>query len=108
MKPTFLATSFLCAGASHGLSAETPEPTAITLFDRGTNGYHTYRIPALVTAANGDLLAFGEGRVNGIKDNGNVDIVLRRSSDGGVTWAPQEVVGDLGARTVREPQPDRC
>ena len=58
-----------------------------------------------MTAANGDLLAFAEGRVDGIKDNGNVDIVLRRSPDGGETWAALEVVGDLGTRTYGNPSP---
>ena len=32
------------------------------LFNGGTEGYHSYRIPALVRTTNGTLLAFAEGR----------------------------------------------
>ena len=34
------------------------------LFVAGRDGYHTYRIPALLSTPNGTLLAFCEGREN--------------------------------------------
>ena len=40
------------------------------LFVRGKDGYHTYRIPAMVTSTNGTLLAFCEGRKNSGGDSG--------------------------------------
>ena len=55
------------------------------VFKAGEDGYHTYRIPAIVRAKNGDLLAFAEGRKNGTDDHGDIDIVLKRSSDNGRT-----------------------
>ena len=55
---------------------------------------NTFRIPALIEASNGDLLAFAEGRVGGRGDSGDIDLVLRRSSDGGDTWSDLEVVWD--------------
>lgn len=66
-----------------------------TIFTSGTDGYHTYRIPMLLTAANGDLLAFCEGRRDGSSDTGKIDLLLRRSGDGGTTWGePQKIWGD--------------
>jgi sialidase-1 len=68
--------------------------TKVKVFKSGQDGYHTYRIPVIVRAANGDLLAFAEGRKNSGADHGDIDIVLKRSSDGGQTWGPLELVQD--------------
>ena len=61
-----------------------------TVFRNGTDGYPVFRIPAIVRAANGDLLAFCEARQAG--DASEIDLVLKRSSDGGLTWSPLKVV----------------
>lgn len=79
--------------------------TQQVLFDAGDAGYHTFRIPALVTANNGDLLAFAEARKDGSRDNGDIDLVLRRSSDGGETWSDIEIVGDRDGDTYGNPTP---
>jgi sialidase-1 len=79
--------------------------TASIPFTSGTGGYHTYRIPALLNTGGGVLLAFAEGRVNGLGDWGNIDIVLRRSIDGGTTWGPQQVVTSHGTDTAGNPVP---
>ena len=57
-----------------------------TVFRSGEEGYHTYRIPALITAPNGDLIAFCEGRKEGRGDSGDIDLLLKRSRDGGKNW----------------------
>ncbi|MDX3513392.1 sialidase family protein [Streptomyces caniscabiei] len=44
----------------------------------------SFRIPAVV-ATPGALLAFCEGRVGGREDSGDIDIVMKRSTDGGLT-----------------------
>ncbi|GHH87796.1 sialidase family protein [Streptomyces capitiformicae] len=72
-------------------------------FTAGTGGYHTYRIPALALTRAGTLLAFAEGRVASASDTGNIDIVLRRSHDGGHTWSPQQVVTAHGTDTAGNP-----
>ena len=64
---------------------------AQTLF-RNRDGYNAYRIPAIVQAANGDLLAFCEARQGG--DASEIDIVLRRSTDLGQSWGRVLVVQD--------------
>lgn len=64
--------------------------------------YHTFRIPGMVVAADGTILAFAEGRRGDGDDprrdeNAPIDIVLRRSVDQGETWSPLTVV-DTGFR----------
>ena len=75
------------------------------VFENGKDGYVAYRIPALITAANGDILAFAEGRKNGSGDTGDIDLVLRRSTDAGRTWGPQQIVWDDDANTCGNPCP---
>lgn len=65
-----------------------------SVFRAGDDGYHTYRIPVIVRAVNDDLLAFAEGRKNSPADNGDIDIVLKRSTDAGKTWSKLQVVED--------------
>lgn len=75
------------------------------LFVAGQDGYHTYRIPAIIRAQNGTLLAFAEGRKSAGGDAGDIDIVLKRSTDGGRTWSPQQVVWDDDTNTCGNPCP---
>ncbi len=65
---------------------------AIPVFVSGSEGYKSFRIPAIVKAKNGDLLAFCEGRINGGSDFGNIKIVLKRSNDEGKTWSALQIV----------------
>lgn len=71
----------------------------------GEGGYHTYRIPAVIRAKDGTLLAFCEGRRGGSGDSGDIDLLIKRSRDGGRTWSETEVVADLGTDTIGNPAP---
>ncbi|WP_238015698.1 sialidase family protein [Dactylosporangium sp. AC04546] len=63
------------------------------LFRGGAAGYGCFRIPALVRTAAGSLLAFAEGRKSpSCGDRGDIDLVVRRSTNGGRTWGPIRVV----------------
>ena len=53
----------------------------IPVFVSGNDGYKSYRIPAIISLPNGDLLAFCEGRVNGAGDFGHVNIVMKSRKD---------------------------
>ena len=66
--------------------------------------YKVYRIPAIVKSKQGTLLAFCEGR-NGTGDTGDIDLVLRRSNDGGSEWSSLIVVWDDGENTCGNPVP---
>lgn len=63
-----------------------------------TEGVECYRIPSLVTAPNGDLIAAIDERVPGCADlrgSKDINIVLRRSTDNGKTWSAIERVVDF-------------
>ena len=75
------------------------------LFVAGTGGYHTYRIPALAVTTSGTLLAFCEGRRHGRSDAGEIDMLLRRSLDGGATWRATQVVVVEDGMTCGNPAP---
>ncbi|GAA3852608.1 hypothetical protein GCM10023084_03550 [Streptomyces lacrimifluminis] len=72
-------------------------------YSANSGGYTAYRIPVLTVAPDGALLAFAEGRKNSTSDFGEIDIVVRRSTDGGTTWGPQSVVTSHGANTAGNP-----
>nr|WP_206313866.1 sialidase family protein [Streptomyces coryli] len=82
-----------------------PEFSETVLFTAGTGGYSCFRIPVLVRAADGSLLAFAEGRVDDCGDDGDIDIVLRRSPDGGANWTPTQVVLAGNGDTRGNPAP---
>ncbi|HEU5364995.1 MAG TPA: sialidase family protein, partial [Hanamia sp.] len=76
-----------------------------SVYVSGTEGYKSFRIPAIVKAPNGDLLAFCEGRVNGGADFGNIKVVLKRSSDGGKTWSALQIVAANDTLQAGNPAP---
>ena len=80
-------------------------PNCSDVYVSGTNGYHTYRIPALIRTGKNTLLAFCEGRKSGRSDSGDIDLLLKRSEDGGTTWSRQQAVWDDGANTCGNPCP---
>ena len=80
-------------------------PAEQDLFVSGEGGYHTYRIPSVIVTPSGTLLAFAEARRGGAGDAGDIDLVARRSEDGGLTWSPMVVVGDNGPHTFGNPCP---
>ena len=76
------------------------------VFTSGQAGYHTYRIPALLVTKTGTLLAFCEGRRNGRGDHGDLDLLVKRSEDGGETWSEQQLIyGEPGEVTIGNPCP---
>lgn len=75
------------------------------LWISGEGGYHTYRIPALVVTPKGTLLAFCEGRRKSQSDTGDIDLLMRRSTDGGRTWSEPRVVFDDEDNTCGNPCP---
>lgn len=63
---------------------------AQTLWNNGDNGIRVYRIPALCTAPNGDLVAACDARTyhgGDLDAKQPINITIRRSSDNGKTWS---------------------
>lgn len=64
---------------------------------KNQNNVACYRIPALITAPNGDLVAAIDERVpscGDLKHNKDINIVIRRSTDNGATWSAIETIVD--------------
>lgn len=91
-------TSAATASADPGCTSSVP-------YRSGESGYDTYRIPATITTPRGTVLAFAEGRHDGAGDTGDIDVVLRRSLDGGCTWGPVTVVAAGDGDTRGNPAP---
>ncbi|HPR26960.1 sialidase family protein [Lentimicrobium sp.] len=78
---------------------------ALVLRGAGQDHVHTYRIPGLITTNAGTLIAIYDIRHNNSKDlQEDIDIGMSRSTDGGQTWEPMNVITDMGAWGGR---PDR-
>lgn len=100
-----LAAAPLAAARSQPTTAA-PEFEQQVLFKATQDpGYACFRIPAIVRSTNGTLLAFAEGRVLNCGDAADIDIVLKRSTDGGRTWGPLRVVDEGGGDTHGNPAP---
>ena len=93
---------FILMAAVQLLNAQT---TGTTVFESGTEGHKIYRIPAIVGLPNKTLLAFCEGRVNGSGDFGDINIVLKKSTDGGATWSALSTVIDYNNLQAGNPAP---
>ena len=81
---------------------ETPlAPERVPLFEMNEAGSKFYRIPALVKAADGALVAIADKRGDALGDLPNIiTIVSKRSTDGGKTWSDMSTVakGDTVAK----------
>ena len=98
------------ASANAMLAAEVAAPDEANVFlsgssGGGSEGYDTYRIPSVIETAKGTLLAFCEGRKKNRSDSGDIDLVLKRSGDGGKTWSDLQVVWGEGTDTWGNPCP---
>ena len=89
---------------SHGIEVGTiPSMRETELFTSGAEGYPTYRIPALAVTTDGTVLAFCEGRRHSRGDRREVNIILKRSTDNGISWDGIQVVAADSDNTVGNP-----
>jgi len=98
-----LITLFLSLFTPDLARASEIEQTVIWQSD--TDGYHTYRIPAMAITLKGTVLAFCEGRKHGTGDTGDIDMLVKRSTDGGNAWSSQQVIWDDDGNTCGNPCP---
>lgn len=78
------------------------EPELTDVFVSGQEGYASIRIPAVLVTKSGTVLAFAEGRMRPA-DQAENDIVAKRSTDGGKTWSPLQVIHEDGANSLNNP-----
>jgi sialidase-1 len=94
------------------------------VYDAGTDNHIYYRIPAMTVTTKGTILAFCEARnteadfykgheslfpvtpcASGSKDTGDIDLVVKRSTDGGSTWSKMITIVDDKLNTCGNPSP---
>ena len=100
IRHTFALTILLCATLASAADLDQSD-----VFSAGQDGYHTFRIPAMVVTTKGTVLAFAEGRKNGRGDSGDIDLVFKRSTDAGRTFSPMGVIWDDADNTCGNPSP---
>lgn len=86
---------------NHAAKAQDNALRFVNLFDLASKpGVACYRIPAIVTAPNGDVVVAIDERVpscGDLKWNNDINIVMRRSADNGKTWSEVEAIVDYPA-----------
>ncbi len=96
-----VSLAFIIAGCkSSKLASSAAALTDSTVvFEPAQGTYASMRIPALVCTPKGTLLAFCEGRVGTASDWSEMDMLMRRSTDGGRTWEPAIVIAPRQGKT---------
>ncbi len=100
MKKLLISASMMLAVASTVTAQEYTSGiiSSTDLFNTSmVEGVACFRIPSIVTAKNGDLVAAIDERVPNGGDliyNDNVNIAVRRSKDNGKTWTPIQIAVD--------------
>jgi sialidase-1 len=85
------------------LPAAEPRLEKTDLFEAGKGGHKLYRIPGLVVTARGTVLAYCEARKHTGLDWDDIEILLRRSTDGGKTWSPPRTLPRPEGKLERNP-----
>jgi sialidase-1 len=73
------------------------------LFEAGKGGYTLYRIPGIVATKSGALLAYCEARKGTGSDWSMIDILMRRSTDGGKTWSEPQKIAQVDGPNRKNP-----
>jgi sialidase-1 len=92
--------SLLAAG---GGTCSAQNFSSVNLWNAGIGGYATYRIPGIVVTKRGTVLIYAAARKTLGSDWADTDIVLRRSTDGGRTFSPSQLIAGLGYGTTDNP-----
>jgi len=88
----------MCCSTVSLFAADAQQP--VDVFVARQDGYFAYRIPSLIVSPKGTLLAFCEGRKTSLSDDGDNDLVLRRSGDAGKSWQALQLVHEEGGDAV--------
>ena len=96
--------ALLCAAVlTTPAHAAAPFLEKVDLFTASQEGYKLYRIPGIVVTKRGTVLAYREARKSDRGDWGQIDILLRRSADGGKTWGPRTTLANVPGPKAKNP-----
>lgn len=85
------------------LPAAAPFLDKVDLFEANKEGYKLYRIPGIAVTKQGTVLAYCEARKSDSGDWGTIDILLRRSVDGGKSWGARVKIADVPGPKSKNP-----
>ena len=94
----------LLALALPAAAATRAAPEFVDVFPAQSNGVTRHRIPGMVVTAKGTVLAYCEARRNNSSDWGEIEVHLRRSTDGGRTWDAPRQIAHRGPRMEGNPR----
>ena len=95
--------------AADPLAKATRRRIGVALRKHYDDGVHTHRIPVLATTTQGTLLAAYDLRRGGERDlQGDIDIGLSRSTDGGQQWSRPRVIMDMGEYGYQPQEENGC
>jgi len=102
---SFLSLAVVVATTASISRTEAAEPRLekADVFTAGERGFAGYRIPGIVVTKAGSVLAYCEARKHSKSDWGEIEIHLRRSTDGGRTWDAPRQIAHMGPRVARNP-----
>jgi sialidase-1 len=102
----FLVTALLLTSFASLRAGDSSKPLfeKSDVFPKGMNGIARYRIPGIVVTTKGTVLAYSEARRNNSSDWGEIEIHLRRSTDGGRTWGKSKHIAHLAKRDEGNPR----
>ena len=86
------------------MKAADPFLEKVKVFPAGMGGVTLYRIPGIAVTPKGTVLAYCEARRDSRSDWGEIEIHLRRSVDGGVTWQAPQQLAHHGKRIEGNPR----
>src|SRR5579863_9902918 len=86
---------------AYPVSGAAPSFQTARIFEGDSGGYKLYRIPGIVVTKKGTILAYTEARRTGSGDWDSIDILMRRSTDGGATFSPQRVIAHAPGKIER-------
>lgn len=107
----FTRLTIACSGDDSPSPGEGPtppekeDPLYAHIYEKGEKGYNCFRIPAIIKTGKGTLLAFAEGRMGNCNDEGEIDLVVKRSADNGKTWSALSVIWHDAGNTCGNPAP---
>jgi sialidase-1 len=99
MRPLLALLALLSAPAAFPAA----EPEFSEVFRSNAGEIRRYRIPGVVVTTKGTVLAYAEARRNSSADWGEIEVHLRRSTDGGRTWEPARHIAHRGPRLEGNP-----
>lgn len=87
----------------HSFPGNSQEQKSIVYLS-GESAYSHFRIPSLISIEN-RLFAFAEARKHSASDHGQIDIVLKQSDDGGISWGELIIVAQSEGQSAQNPTP---